>query len=387
MTADPHASDPRPTPPSTPPGALPTVAWEPARRGDTAAANTTAGHTTAADTTAADTAGTLVLLDQTRLPHASAEFRCSDVDAVVDALRRLVVRGAPAIGVAGAYGLVIASQEALRGDRRYATFAALAARVRDARPTAVNLAWAVDRCLAAIRGVSDTAEAQRILLAEARAIHREDEAACAAMGRFGASLLRAGGTYLTHCNTGRLASAGIGTAFAAFVTAQAWGLRPKVYVGEVRPLLQGARLTAFEMRERGIDGCLLPDSAAGSLLRSGKIEAVLVGADRIAVNGDAANKIGTYSLAALARANGVPFYVVAPTTTIDAALADGSGIPIEQRSADEVLGFAGVRTAPEGFPVHNPAFDVTPAELVTAIVTERGIARPPYDLAGLAVRA
>jgi len=198
------------------------------------------------------------------------------------------------------------------------------------------------------------------------------------MGRHGAALLSEGGTYLTHCNTGRLATGGIGTAFGVFVTAQEWGLRPTVYVGEVRPLLQGARLTAFELRERGIEGRLLPDSAAGSLLRSGRIEAVFVGADRIAANGDTANKIGTYPLAEVARANGVPFHVVAPTSTIDLATPDGASIPIEERAAAEVLSFGGVPTAPEGFPVHNPAFDVTPAGLISGIVTERGVHRPPY---------
>jgi methylthioribose-1-phosphate isomerase len=350
----------RPTPPSTPPGAVPTVAW----RSD------------APD----GLPGALDLLDQTRLPHEQVALRCEDVDTLVGAIRRLVLRGAPALGVAGAYGTVVAAQEALRVDGRYATFAALAQRVRAARPTAVNLAWAVDRCVGAARGISDPAEAQRRLLAEARAIHAEDEAACAAMGRHGAALLREGGSYLTHCNTGRLATAGIGTAFAVFATAQAWGLRPKVHVGEVRPLLQGARLTAFELRERGIDGCLLPDSAAGALLRSGRIEAVFVGADRIARNGDTANKIGTYALAELARANGVPFYVVAPSSTVDPSLADGSLIEIEARDAAEVLCFAGAPTAPAGFPVHNPAFDVTPGHLVSGVVTERGIARPPYDL-------
>jgi methylthioribose-1-phosphate isomerase len=309
--------------------------------------------------------------DQTRLPREQVVLRCTTVDAVVDAIRRLVVRGAPAIGVAGAYGLVVAAQQAQSAEE----FAALALRVRTARPTAVNLAWAVDRCLAATCGSGDAVR----LLSEARTIHREDEEACTAMGRHGASLLREGGTYLTHCNTGRLATAGIGTAFAVFATAQAWGLRPTVYVGEVRPLLQGARLTAFEMRERGIDGRLMPDSAAGSLLRSGRIEAVFVGADRIARNGDTANKVGTYPLAEIARANGVPFYVVAPTSTLDLSLADGSSIPVEQRGADEVLRFGGTPTAPDGFPVHNPAFDVTPAHLVAAVVTERGIARPPFE--------
>jgi methylthioribose-1-phosphate isomerase len=198
------------------------------------------------------------------------------------------------------------------------------------------------------------------------------------MGRNALPLMREGGTYLTHCNTGRFCAAGIGTAFGVFVVAHEAGLDPFVYATEVRPLLQGARLTAYELRERGIRGALLPDSAAGSLLRSGRIDGVFVGADRIAANGDAANKIGTYPLAELARANGVPFHVVAPTSTVDASIADGSLIPIEERAASEVTSFRGVATAPAGFPVWNPAFDVTPAHLVSAIVTEHGVHRGPY---------
>ncbi|MCE9636634.1 MAG: S-methyl-5-thioribose-1-phosphate isomerase [Planctomycetes bacterium] len=324
--------------------------------------------------------GSLEFIDQTRLPQSSVLVRCDDAEAVRSAIQRLVVRGAPAIGVAGAYGLVVGTQGAAAqsAEQFAAVLKGVAERLRSSRPTAVNLAWAVDRCVAAVAGIAAPRDVVRRLLAEAVAIHAEDEAACAAMGRYGATLLREGGTYLTHCNTGRLAATGIGTAFGVFVTAKAMGLRPTVYVGEVRPLLQGARLTAFELRERGIDGFLMPDSAAGSLLRTGAIEAVFVGADRIAANGDSANKIGTYPLAELARANGVPFYVVAPTTTIDASIADGSSIPIESRGADEVRGIGGVRTAPDGFPVHNPAFDVTPAHLISGIVTERGIARAPY---------
>lgn len=346
-------------PPATPPGAVPTVAWSSSASGGLP--------------------GRLELLDQTRLPLEQVVVACRDADAVCDALRRLVVRGAPAIGVAAAYGLVVAAQTAAHLDdpeRAAAAFAADAAKIRGARPTAVNLSWAVDRCTAAAAGIDDAAERVRVLLREARTIHAEDEAACAAMGAHGAALLRDGGTYLTHCNTGRLATAGIGTAFGVFVTAHAQGLRPTVLCGEVRPLLQGARLTAFELRERGIPGRLHPDGAVGSVLRSGRVEAVFVGADRIARNGDTANKIGTYVLAELARSHGVPFYVVAPTSTVDPRLPDGDGIPIEERAAAEVLGFAGVATAPPEFPVHNPAFDVTPAHLITGIVTERGVVSP-----------
>jgi methylthioribose-1-phosphate isomerase len=339
-----------PDPPTTPSGAIPTVAWE--------------------SGSPSGLPGTLVLLDQTRLPHESVALRCADLETVRDAIRRLVVRGAPAIGVAAAYGLVVATQDAA-GPEFAARLRAAADRLRSARPTAVNLAWAIERCAA---GAGDPAA----LLAQARAIHAEDEAACAAMGRNALPLVSAGGTYLTHCNTGRLATAGIGTAFGVFVTAHAAGLDPLVYAGEVRPLLQGSRLTAFELRERGIRGALLPDSAAGALLATGRIDGVFVGADRIARNGDAANKIGTYGLAQLARAHGVAFHVVAPTSTIDRSLSDGSLIEIEQRAASEVLSFGSVAAAPAEFPVWNPAFDVTPAHLISAIVTERGIFRAPY---------
>jgi methylthioribose-1-phosphate isomerase len=283
--------------------------------------------------------------------------------------------------VAAAYGLVLAAQESV-GDgpaRARIRLVAAAERLRSARPTAVNLAWAVDRCLAAVGAEHDPEGVAVRLLTEARRVHAEDEAACLAMGRHALALLRPGGSYLTHCNTGRLATAGIGTAFGAFVTAAARGYRPVVYACEVRPLLQGSRLTAFELRERGIEGRLLPDSAAGSLLRSGGVEAVFVGADRVARNGDTANKVGTYPLAELARANGVPFFVVAPTSTVDLSLADGSLVPIEQRGAEEVLGFAGTQVAPAGFPVLNPAFDVTPGHLVSAVVTERGVVRAPSE--------
>jgi len=339
-----------PDPITTPPGAIATVAWE--------------------STSPSGLPGALVMIDQTRLPHEAVALRCTDVEQVRDAIVRLAVRGAPAIGVAAAYGLVVGVQGTTAAEFLQ-RLASAAQRLKSSRPTAVNLAWAVDRCAAAARDAAST-------LAEARRIHAEDEAACAAMARNALPLLKSGGTYLTHCNTGRFATAGIGTAFGVFVGAQAAGLDPFVYATEVRPLLQGARLTAFELRERGIRGALLPDSAAGALLRSGRIDGVFVGADRIARNGDAANKIGTYSLAELARSSGVPFHVVAPTSTIDASISDGSLIPIEERAADEVRGFLGARSAPDGFPVWNPAFDVTPAHLVSAIVTERAVHRAPY---------
>jgi methylthioribose-1-phosphate isomerase len=346
-------------PPSTPPGAIPGVVW---------ASDDDRGWP-----------GRVELLDQTRLPHASEVLRLDDVEEIREAIRRLSVRGAPAIGITAAYGLVAGMQghagDAAAFDDRLEH---VDERLRTSRPTAVNLAWALDRCRTAARGVEDPQRAVDVLLAEAHAIRDEDEAACAAMGRHALPLLRDGGSYLTHCNTGRLVCAGIGTAFGVFVTGHHAGLALTVYACEVRPLLQGSRLTTFELRERGIDGYLLPDSAAGSLLRTGRIEGVFVGADRIAANGDTANKIGTYALAELARASGVPFYVVAPTSTIDASLSDGSLIPIEQRGSEEVLGFRDARAGPDGFPVWNPAFDVTSASLISGIVTERGIARAPF---------
>ncbi len=349
------------SPPATPAGAAPTVAWRASED---------------------DGCGALELLDQTRLPHESVVLRLTDVASVRAAIGRLSVRGAPAIGVAGAYGLVVAAQTGPAAPAEFREHLTSAAdRLRTARPTAVNLAWAVDRCLDSVAEMDEPTQIRTRLLAEARTIHAEDEAACAAMGRHGATLLRDGASYLTHCNTGRLATAGIGTALGVLITGHDAGLELEVFVGEVRPLLQGSRLTAFELQERDMRGRLLPDSAAAPLLRSGRIEGVFVGADRIARNGDAANKIGTYGLAELAHAHGVPFYVVAPTSTLDPSLDNGDLILIEERAADEVLAFGQARAGPVGFPVWNPAFDVTPAHLITAIITERGIARPPFESA------
>jgi methylthioribose-1-phosphate isomerase len=318
-------------------------------------------------------------------------LRIADVDVLVDAIRRLAVRGAPALGVAGAYGVVLAARAGLgerASARAHRKVAALASRVRHARPTAVNLALGVDRALAAwtsvvfLEGGSPAAAAEAALAAALR-LHREDAAACEALGRHGATLLRDGGTYLTHCNTGALATAGIGTAFAAFVAARRAGKRITVLADETRPLLQGARLTALELAANGIPGRLLPDGAAGGFMARGIVDGVLVGADRIAANGDFANKVGTYPLAVLARAHGIPFHCVAPTTTVDPRTPDGAAIRIEERDPGEVRAFAGAAVAPAGFPVHNPAFDVTPARLVTSLVTEKGVLRRP-GAAGIA---
>jgi methylthioribose-1-phosphate isomerase len=326
--------------------------------------------------------GRVVLLDQTKLPGEEVDLVCSTVDELVDAIRRLVVRGAPAIGVAGAYGVALAAHRTRTAEP--ASFAAAmagdVAKLREARPTAVNLAWAVDRQRALLEAMTGcpVEEQRAALLALARRIHAEDEASCREIGRHGAALLPDDATVLTHCNAGALATAGMGTALAVVYAAHEAGKRIRVLSDETRPLLQGARLTAWECRKMGVPVTLLCDNAAGWALSQGKVDRVIVGADRIAANGDAANKIGTYPLAVLAREHGVPFWVAAPFSTIDLSLATGAGIPIEQRSADEVTTPRGLRIAPEGVGALNPAFDVTPNRLIAAIITDRGVAGPPY---------
>ena len=326
--------------------------------------------------------GRVVLLDQTKLPAEEVDLVCTTVDELVDAIRRLVVRGAPAIGVAGAYGVALAAQRIDAADP--AAFAAAIApevsKLREARPTAVNLAWAVDRqraLLAAMAG-RPVGEQRAELLAQARRIHAEDEASCREIGRHGAAMLPADATVLTHCNAGALATAGMGTALAVVYAAHEAGKTIRVLSDETRPLLQGARLTAWECRKMGVPVTVLCDNAAGWVLSQGKVDRVIVGADRIAANGDAANKIGTYPLAVLAREHGVPFWVAAPFSTIDLSLATGASIPIEQRAPEEVTSPRGMRIAPEGVGALNPAFDVTPHRLIAAIITDRGVAEPPY---------
>jgi methylthioribose-1-phosphate isomerase len=328
--------------------------------------------------------GHVALIDQTLLPGKLSIVRVRDVAVMWDAIRRLAVRGAPAIGVAAAYGVVLGA-----GRSRARTVAALARdveaaadRLATSRPTAVNLFWALDRMRARLRRLAAGGRATRGgvlagLLAEARAIHAEDAALCAAIGRHGAKLLRADWSVLTHCNAGALATGGSGTALAVLYEAARQGKRLRVYADETRPLLQGARLTSWELRRSGLDVTLLCDNAAASLLRSGAIHCVIVGADRIARNGDVANKIGTYGVAVLAREHGVPLYVAAPSSTFDLKTATGARIPIEERAAEEVTHVLGQATAPRGVKVYNPAFDVTPARLVSAIITERGVLRPP----------
>jgi methylthioribose-1-phosphate isomerase len=323
--------------------------------------------------------GHLALLDQTRLPNEVVELHCHTVDEAWDAIKRLVVRGAPAIGVAAGYAVCLS----VKNGRASVHDVVEACRyLATSRPTAVNLFWALARMRRVAEAAHATAKPQalaELLLAEARAIHEEDRQMCAAMGRHGADLLADlsdGAGILTHCNAGALATSGDGSGLSPVFELARRGKRPHVWVDETRPLLQGARLTAWELMQRGIDCTLICDSMAAHVMRSGKIQAVFVGADRIAANGDAANKIGTYGVAVLAEAHGVPLYVVAPTSTIDMTLATGDEIPIEERAAEEVTEGFGRRTAPAGVNVYNPAFDVTPYRLIRAIVTERGVFNP-----------
>lgn len=311
--------------------------------------------------------GRVRMIDQRLLPGRLVMLEAGTVEELCVAIRELAVRGAPALGVAGAMGVALAAAAGLDLDQAAATICAT-------RPTAVNLAWGVARARAAADPV-----------AEAVAVAAEDVARNRRLGAHGASLLPVGGRVLTHCNAGALACAGYGTALGVVRAAHEQGRAPAVWVDETRPVLQGARLTAWELDRLGIPATLVADGMAAGLMAAGEVDCVVVGADRIAANGDVANKVGTYGVAVLAAYHGVPFYVAAPTSTIDLACPDGAAIPIEQRAAEEVTMMAGRRIAPEGMAVDNRAFDVTPAALVTAIVTEEGVARPPYSesLAGL----
>ena len=329
--------------------------------------------------------GRLVLLDQRRLPGELVERAHADWREVADAIRTLAVRGAPAIGVAAAFGVALAARASRAGgwDGLAADLDEAIAGLAATRPTAVNLFWALDRMrrtIAASRGMARAALADR-LVAEAQAILDEDLAANRAMGAHGAALVPAGARILTHCNAGALATAGYGTAVGVIRAAQERGLVKLVWVDETRPVMQGSRLTAWEMVQEGIPHRLISDVAAAFVMRRGEVDLVVTGADRIAANGDTANKIGTYGLAVLARHHGIPFYVAAPMSTVDPSIATGAEIVIEERDAAEVRGVAGYQTAPAESPVFNPAFDVTPAELIAAIITERGVFRPPYAFA------
>ncbi len=324
--------------------------------------------------------GHLQMIDQTLLPVEFKEIDCCDVETVWEAIKMLRVRGAPAIGIAAAYGVCLGLQTVAGGDEAalFARLEEVAKYLATSRPTAVNLFWALERMTrkaAEMRG-KPPAEIAEVLLAEAIAIHEEDRRMCRDIGRHGAGLLRDGQGVLTHCNAGGLATGDYGTALAVFFAAAEAGKTLHVYADETRPLLQGARLTTWELQQRGIDVTLICDSMAAQVMREGRIQSVVTGADRIAANGDAANKIGTYSLAVNAKAHNVPFYVAAPSSTFDLSLPSGDEIPIEERDPKEITHGFGRRTAPDGINVYNPAFDVTPAGLIEALICERGVIRP-----------
>ena len=325
----------------------------------------------------------LALLDQTRLPQAEEWVHVRNADEAVEAVRQMRVRGAPALGVAAAYAMALAAREidAPTMARFLDQLDPIAARLAAARPTAVNLGWAVQRSLDAARSSATPAEARRRLLELAHAAKREDIETNLAIGRNGAALVPHSGGVLTHCNTGSLATAGFGTALGVIRAAWEAGKRPAVFCTETRPWLQGARLTAWELVRSGIPAELIVDSAAGWLMGRGEVRMVVVGADRIAANGDTANKIGTYSLAVLAHEHAIPFYVAAPFSTVDLGVASGEDIAIEERPGDEVTHHAGRRVAAEGIGVRNPSFDVTPARYITAIVTDLAVVKPPFERA------
>jgi methylthioribose-1-phosphate isomerase len=330
--------------------------------------------------------GCLELIDQRRLPDELVRLRCRNVQQLFDAISTLAVRGAPAIGVSAAYGLVLALQNCPK-DKPIEKALAVLSEARDylasSRPTAVNLFSGLDRIR---HGAEDFAAAnpntqiQRLreaVLTEANAIYTEDVEMCRRIGENGRGFIKQGAGILTHCNAGALATAGQGTALSVMFEAHKSGTKFKVYADETRPLLQGARLTAWELREAGIDVTVICDNTAGWLMKQGKVGAIITGADRIAANGDTANKIGTYTLSVLAKEHGIPFYIAAPSTTFDLSIPSGSDIPIEQRASEEVTSFAGKTVAPEGVDAYNPAFDVTDAEDIAAIITERGVIENP----------
>src|SRR5579862_4869734 len=319
------------------------------------------------------TSGGVVMIDQRLLPRQQVFVTCRTYQEVAEAIKTMVIRGAPAIGVAAAMGVAL-------GVQQDADFETVCNRLAATRPTAVNLFWAIDRMrrlMASLEGESRERMISR-MIEEAQQVRQEDIALCMAIGRHGAALVPDGKTVLTHCNAGALATAGYGTALGVIRAAVESGKKIDVFADETRPFLQGARLTAWELQQDGIETTLITDNMAGHFLHSGRIGCVVVGADRIAANGDVANKIGTYSVAVLAKENGVPFFVAAPISTLDLTLASGDQIPIERRPDAEVTHVFGNAVAPAGTPVENPAFDVTPNRYVTAIVTEHGVARAPY---------
>ena len=343
--------------------------------------------------------GFLELIDQRRLPGEFVKLQCRDIEQLCEAIKTLAVRGAPAIGVAAAYGLVLAMQKQ-RGDddveRALTVLAKSCEYLASSRPTAANLFWALDRVRkkaeefvagqskanlsapAASALQSKTAGGLReVVLSEANAIYQEDVDMCRRIGENGEKFIKQGAGILTHCNAGALATAGQGTALSVMFEAHKKGRKFRVYADETRPLLQGARLTAWELKQAGINVMVICDNMAGWLMKQGKVDAVITGADRIAANGDTANKIGTYSLSVLAKEHGIPFYIAAPSSTFDLSIKSGAEIPIEQRSADEVVFFCDKTIAPDGVDIYNPAFDVTEAQDITAIITERGVIEKP----------
>jgi methylthioribose-1-phosphate isomerase len=323
--------------------------------------------------------GCLEMIDQRKLPAEFVTIHCRTVEQLYNLIKTLAVRGAPAIGVAAAFGVCLAAQEiktsnladAVKHIEEQINYLA------SSRPTAVNLFWALERMKKKLNKVTEIDDLQNCLLYEAKKIYDEDVEMCLKIGINGEHFIPENGGILTHCNAGALATAGTGTALAPMFEAHKNGRKFKVYADETRPLLQGARLTAWELTQAGIDVTLICDNMAGSLMQQGKINAVIVGADRIAANGDTANKIGTYSISVLAKAHKIPFYIAAPSSTFDLKIQNGSEIPIEQRHPDEVANFMNLMTAPKGVSVYNPAFDVTPAENITAIITERGVIECP----------
>lgn len=326
--------------------------------------------------------GVCRLIDQTLLPGEYKEIDCSTQEQMWDAIKRLAVRGAPAIGVAAGFGAVLGARDSQATDRAgfLADLQATTEYLASSRPTAVNLFWGLERVTRAVTGAGErpVPELKQVLLTEARDIWRQDQEICRSLGRHGQALLGEGEGALTHCNAGGLATADYGTALAVFFAAQEAGKSFQVFADETRPLNQGSRLTAWELMNAGIDVTLICDNMAGQVMREGRIQKIFVGADRIAANGDAANKIGTYSVSVLARAHGIPFYVVAPTSTFDLETATGAGIPIEERDPDEIRrGYSGGLNAPADVKVYNPAFDVTPHENIAGIVTEFGLIEAP----------
>ena len=326
--------------------------------------------------------GRIKLIDQTLLPNEFKQIYCEDLPTIWEAIKSLRVRGAPAIGIAGALGAVLGiwNSQAESYDEFAAELKSATDYLATSRPTAINLFWALDRISREAEENKDLSipTLKNVLLTEALVIIEEDKEMCRAIGHHGMALLNENDTILTHCNAGGLATSDYGTALAVMFSAHNAGIKISVFADETRPLLQGARLTTWELMQAGIDVTLICDNMAAQVMKEGKIQCVIVGADRIAANGDTANKIGTYNVAILAEVHEIPFYVAAPTSTLDYALATGEEIPIEQRSAEEVTEGFGKLTAPKGVKVYSPAFDVTPATLVTAIITEKGVARPPF---------